>query len=69
MTSDSAPPSNSPKCTDSIQRPTVITEKMPTPERVRLLISTWDSLAPNERKLFLQQPGNEFAAGIVDSLF
>lgn len=42
---------------------------MPTPEKVRLLISTWDSLTRPERKLFLQQPGNELAAGIVDSLF
>ena len=69
MTSDSEQESNLPKCTGSTQKPTVITEKMPTPEKVRLLISTWDSLTPNERKLFLQQPGNEFAAGIVDSLF
>jgi hypothetical protein len=36
---------------------------MPTPEQVRLLISTWDSL-----ELFLQQPGNELESAIVDSL-
>src|SRR5882672_5859458 len=68
MTSDSVLPSNSPKCMGSIQKPTVITEKMPTPEKVRLLISTWDSLTPNERKQFLQQPGNELESAIVDSL-
>src|ERR1700682_6143625 len=69
MISDSEQESNSRKCMASTLEPTVVTEKMQTPEKVRLLISTWDSLTPNERKLFLQQPGNELAAGIVDRLF
>ena len=37
-------------------------------QQLRLLISTWDLLSREERRKFLQQPGNELASAIVDSL-
>lgn len=37
-------------------------------QQLRLLTSTWDLLTPEERIKFLQQPGNELASAVVDSV-
>jgi hypothetical protein len=37
-------------------------------DELRLLLSIWDSLTPNEQSKFLKTPGNELASAVVDSL-
>ena len=66
MTFDSAQPSNSPRCTDSILP---ATENLSLQEQLRLLTSIWVSLDRKQQQRFLQEPGNELASSIVDALY